>query len=127
MKSLLRRTRDVTLLDRVYEHISLPLLIMAAVDSPQFQRLRSLHQLGASSFLYPGAVHTRFEHSIGVAHMARVLLQNFQSHQPELQIGANDIVYGMLAGLLHDIGHGPFSHLFEDVIARRCGICFNHE
>lgn len=122
-----QRTRDLTILDRVYEHISLPPQVVAAVDTPAFQRLRSLHQLGVSSYLYPGAVHTRFEHSIGVAHMARTLLQNFQHHQPDLGIGEEDIIIGMLAGLLHDVGHGPFSHLFEDVVSKQCGITFNHE
>jgi deoxynucleoside triphosphate triphosphohydrolase SAMHD1 len=121
------RTRDLTILDRVYEHISLPPLIVAAIDTPEFQRLRTLHQLGASSFLYPGAVHTRFEHSIGVAHMARTLLLNFQHQQPDLGLSEVDIELGMLAGLFHDVGHGPFSHLFEDVVSRRCGIEFNHE
>ncbi|CCW71243.1 unnamed protein product [Phytomonas sp. Hart1] len=123
----LRRIRDLTILDRVYEHITLPPLVVAAIDTPFFQRLRSLHQLGASSFLYPGAVHTRFEHSIGVAHMARTLLQNFQRHQPDLGLDEADIHIGMLAGLLHDVGHGPFSHLFEDVVLKRFGIEFNHE
>ncbi|KPA83590.1 hypothetical protein ABB37_01874 [Leptomonas pyrrhocoris] len=129
MSKLLRkhRTRDLTILDRVYEHISLPPLIVAAIDTPEFQRLRTLHQLGASSFLYPGAVHTRFEHSIGVAHMARTLLLNFQHHQPDLGLSEVDIELGMLAGLFHDVGHGPFSHLFEDVVSGRCGIEFNHE
>lgn len=122
-----RRSRDITLLDRVYEHITLPPLIVAAVDTPAFQRLRGLHQLGASSYLYPGAVHTRFEHSIGVAHMARLLLRNIQRNQPDLHITESDIVTCMLAGLCHDIGHGPFSHLFEDVVSHRCGITFNHE
>ncbi|TPP43948.1 HD domain family protein [Leishmania donovani] len=121
------RPRELTILDRVYEHISLPPLVVAAIDTPAFQRLRSLHQLGASSFLYPGAVHTRFEHSIGVAHMARTLLLNIQHHQPDLGLSEVDIELGMLAGLLHDVGHGPFSHLFEDVVSRRCGIEFNHE
>ncbi|KAG5507411.1 hypothetical protein JIQ42_07707 [Leishmania sp. Namibia] len=120
-------TRELIILDRIYEHISLPPLIVAAIDTPAFQRLRSLHQLGASSFLYPGAVHTRFEHSIGVAHMARTLLLNFRHHQPDLGLSEVDIELGMLAGLFHDVGHGPFSHLFEDVISRRCGIEFNHE
>lgn len=129
MSKLLRkhRTRDLTILDRVYEHISLPPLIVAAIDTPEFQRLRTLHQLGASSFLYPGAVHTRFEHSIGVAHMARTLLLNFQHQQPDLGLSEVDIELGMLAGLFHDVGHGPFSHLFEDVVSGRCGIAFNHE
>ncbi|CCW61134.1 unnamed protein product [Phytomonas sp. EM1] len=123
----LLRSRDLTILDRVYEHITLPPLVVAVIDTPFFQRLRSLHQLGASSFLYPGAVHTRFEHSIGVAHMARTLLQHFQHQQRDLGLDEADIQVGMLAGLLHDVGHGPFSHLFEDVVLKRFGIEFNHE
>lgn len=122
-----RRTRELTVLDRVYEHVSFPPLITAAIDTVYFQRLRSLHQLGVSSFLYPGAVHTRFEHSIGVAHMARILLQSIQQRQPDLGVTEVDIELAMLAGLLHDVGHGPFSHLFEDVVSHRCGIDFNHE
>ncbi|EPY27570.1 hypothetical protein AGDE_10700 [Angomonas deanei] len=59
--------------------------------------------------------------------MARSLLQNFQSRQPDLGLGEEDIQLAMLAGLLHDVGHGPFSHLFEDVVSRRCGVSFNHE
>lgn len=121
------RIRDVTILDRIYEHITLPPLVVAAVDTPEFQRLRTLHQLGVSSFLYPAAVHTRFEHSIGVAHMARSLLQSIQRLQPDLGINDEDINVCMLAGLLHDVGHGPFSHLFEDVVSLRCGVAFSHE
>ncbi|EPY27763.1 HD phosphohydrolase domain-containing protein [Strigomonas culicis] len=121
------RQKDITILDRIYDHITLPPIVVAAIDTPAFQRLRSLHQLGASSFLYPGAVHTRFEHSIGVAHMARTLLQNFQAQQPDLGIGEEDITLGMLAGLCHDMGHGPFSHLFEDAVTVKCGIAFDHE
>ncbi|PBJ70814.1 hypothetical protein BCY84_17934 [Trypanosoma cruzi cruzi] len=122
-----RRLRETTLLDRVHEHVVLPPIVLQAVDTVAFQRLRSLKQLGASSFLYPGAVHTRFEHSIGVAHMARNLLMSIKRRQPDLGIGDNDIDKAMLAGLFHDIGHGPFSHLFEDVITTRCGVPFNHE
>ncbi|KAH9580952.1 HD domain [Trypanosoma melophagium] len=122
-----RRLRETTLLDRVYEHVVLPPIVLQALDTAAFQRLRSLKQLGVSSFLYPGAVHTRFEHSIGVAHMARHLLMNIKRRQPELGITDDDINKAMLAGLYHDIGHGPFSHLFEDVITMRCCVVFNHE
>jgi deoxynucleoside triphosphate triphosphohydrolase SAMHD1 len=121
------KTRNISLLDRVHEHVQLPPLVVRAMDTAQFQRLRGLKQLGASSYLYPGAVHTRFEHSIGVAHMARSFLTIIQEKQPELGITRNNIEHAMLAGLYHDVGHGPFSHLFEDAIAQHCGGKFCHE
>lgn len=127
MKKL--RLREISLLDRVHEHVLLPPVVVHAIDTPQVQRLRGLKQLGASSFLYPGAVHTRFEHSIGVAHMARTFLGVIQAKQPELGISQRKIENVMLAGLCHDLGHGPFSHLFEDVITKRSAspTAFCHE
>eukprot|EP00758_Cryptobia_borreli_P009896 Tbor_TRINITY_DN5521_c4_g1::TRINITY_DN5521_c4_g1_i1::g.13019::m.13019 len=122
------RSRDITILDRVYEHIALPPIITAVVDTPQFQRLRGLKQLGASSFLYPGAVHTRFEHSIGVSYLAKSFLDTLRHKQPEMGISDEDVECAMLAGLCHDLGHGPFSHLFEDVIVKKVGVTdFCHE
>ena len=112
------RSRSLTISDRVYEHITLPPIVIRAVDTTYFQRLRGLKQLGVSSFLYPSAVHTRFEHSIGVAYLAQRFLETIRKTQPELQISDRDVELAMLAGLCHDIGHGPFSHLFEDVITR---------
>lgn len=109
-----------TVLDRVHEHILIPPVVLRCLDTPQVQRLRGLKQLGASSYLYPGAVHSRFEHSVGVAHLARTFLTILQQKQPDLGITKRNIENAMLAGLCHDIGHGPFSHLFEDVITRRC-------
>lgn len=129
--SLLRlRARPLMLTDRIYDHIKVPPLVACVLDTPEVQRLRSLHQLGSSSFVYPGASHTRFEHSIGVSYMAEGMLTYLRSEQPELELTEEkDVLPCMLAGLLHDVGHGPFSHLFEDVIAQRCGIegGFNHE
>ena len=114
-----RRLRPAVLLDRVHGHMSLPPVIVQAIDTAPVQRLRGLKQLGASSFLYPGAVHTRFEHSIGVAHLCQEFLRILQSNQPDLlssTLTSEDIEDCMLAGLCHDLGHGPFSHLFEDAI-----------
>lgn len=104
--------------DRVHAHIFLPMLAMDIVDTPEFQRLRGLKQLGTTFFLYPGATHTRFEHSIGVAHMASLVVQHLAQKQPELRITEADILCVTIAGLCHDIGHGPFSHLFEKVLQR---------
>lgn len=91
-------------------------VIWRLIDSAPFQRLRRVKQLGFSSFVYPGASHTRFAHSIGVFHTARKLMKIVESHlgerrswQPER---ANQ---ALAASLLHDVGHGPFSHAFEDV------------
>ncbi|CBH12638.1 hypothetical protein, conserved [Trypanosoma brucei gambiense DAL972] len=122
-----RYLRDVPVMDRVHEHITLPPIVARAVDTAAFQRLRSLKQLGSSSYLYPAAVHTRFEHSIGVAHIAQLLLGRVQRCQPDLRINDKDREKVMLAGLLHDVGHGPFSHLFEEVMSRKFGLLFDHD
>ena len=105
-------------LDRIHEHVQLHPLVCAFIDTPEFQRLRTTKQLGMTSYLYPGATHTRFEHSIGVSHLAGELCQQLHERQPELGITKKDILCVSLAGLCHDLGHGPFSHMFENVINR---------
>ena len=78
------------------------------INTRIFQRLRGIKQLALASFVYPGAHHTRFEHSLGVMHLAGKVGQ---------QLGLTDQVDNLrLAGLLHDVGHGPFSHVSEQVI-----------
>jgi hypothetical protein len=83
------------------------------IDTREFQRLRRIKQLGVSEFVYPGATHTRFIHSIGVFHVARQLVGIV-----EREIGDIDKLrapVAVIAALLHDVGHGPFSHTFEHV------------
>ncbi|KAK7252371.1 hypothetical protein RIF29_36265 [Crotalaria pallida] len=78
------------------------------------QRLRDLKQLGLTHMVYPGAVHSRFEHSLGVYWLAGKsidIITKYQGH--ELAIERFDVLTVKLAGLLHDVGHGPFSHAFE--------------
>lgn len=86
------------------------------IDSPEFQRLRRIRQLSGAHLVYPGAQHTRFEHSLGVMHIAGMAGDALCEKGFLRQ---DDVPLLRLAGLLHDIGHGPFSHLFEEVARGR--------
>jgi HD superfamily phosphohydrolase len=86
------------------------------IDHPIFQRLRRIKQLSGAHLTYPGAQHTRFEHSLGVMHIAS---QAAQALEEKGIFDADDIANIRIAALLHDIGHGPFSHLFEEVVQRK--------
>ena len=101
------------------------LIAWRLLDTKEFQRLRRIRQLGFSDLVYPGATHTRFAHSIGVYHTARRLLDVIAREQ-----GPNHDQYrarvALLAALLHDIGHGPFSHVFESA-ANAVGLTRRHE
>ena len=97
------------------------------INTPEFQRLRRIKQLGVSEFVFPNAIHTRFAHSIGVFHTARELVHIIEREtaadstfsQPRADVAT-------IAALLHDLGHGPFSHTFEGVQESR-GIEKRHE
>jgi uncharacterized protein len=82
------------------------------LESSDFQRLRRIRQLGFSEFTFPGATHTRFAHSVGVYHNARRLMKVVEKSEGKNfdKPRAHDV---LLAALLHDVGHGPFSHAFE--------------
>ncbi|XP_037832975.1 deoxynucleoside triphosphate triphosphohydrolase SAMHD1 isoform X2 [Kryptolebias marmoratus] len=99
--------------DPIHGHVELHPLLVRFIDTPQFQRLRNIKQLGGKYFVYPGASHSRFEHSIGVAFLAGQLVQHLKEKQPELDITERDVLCVQIAGLCHDLGHGPFSHLFD--------------
>ena len=92
------------------------------INTPEFQRLRRIRQLGVSEFVFPGATHTRFAHSVGVYHNARRLVRLIDEHlidsaekpnTADVPPSEDRSVVVRLAALLHDIGHGPFSHAFE--------------
>tara|TARA_R110002049_G_scaffold84748_1_gene215733 strand:- start:750 stop:2165 length:1416 start_codon:yes stop_codon:yes gene_type:complete len=88
------------------------------IQTPEFQRLRRVKQLGFSELVYPGATHTRFAHSIGVFHTARQLMSIIEDQQGAANLQARRRDTALAAALVHDIGHGPFSHSFETVAAR---------
>ena len=98
--------------DPVYGFITIPSeLIFAIIDHPYFQRLRRIRQLGLTDFVYPGALHTRFHHAIGAMHLMSITLDNLRIKGTE--ITEEEYEAALLAILLHDIGHGPFSHALE--------------
>jgi len=94
-------------------------LCLEIIDTKEFQRLRFLNQLGVSNYVFPGAIHKRFEHSLGVAHCAEKLVRHLKSSQPDLAISEKDVLCVKVAGLCHDLGHGPFSHVYDGVFMTR--------
>jgi|WetSurMetagenome_2_1015567.scaffolds.fasta_scaffold63241_2 uncharacterized protein len=84
------------------------------IDSGPFQRLRRIKQMSVTNLVYPGANHTRFEHSIGTAHLSSIIAHN-------IGLDGDEVRKVKIYGLLHDIGHTPFSHEGEDVLKRHVG------
>ncbi|CAG6021538.1 unnamed protein product [Menidia menidia] len=115
--------------DPIHGHLELHPLLVKIIDTPQFQRLRNIKQLGGAYFVFPGASHNRFEHSIGVGYLAGQLVQALNERQPELLISRRDILCVQIAGLCHDLGHGPFSHMFDGMFIPRArpGKAWKHE
>lgn len=98
--------------DPVYGFITIPSeLIFEIIDHPFFQRLRRIKQLGLTDFVYPGALHTRFHHALGAMHLMQITLDNLRNKGTE--ISDEEFEAALIAILLHDIGHGPFSHALE--------------
>lgn len=99
--------------DEVHQSIELCPVMKALVDTEVFQRLRHIKQLGTSEYLYDCANGNRFQHSLGVATLAEKMTKTIKEEQPLLGATDKDVLCVKLAGLLHDIGHGPYSHLYE--------------
>jgi uncharacterized protein len=96
--------------DPVHGYVLLEGLALEIADTPQMQRLRWIKQLGLASLVYPGANHTRFEHSLGAYHLADLLTNH-------LGLPEEDKMLVCAAALLHDVGHGPLSHATESALA----------
>ncbi len=101
--------------DTVFGFIQIPNeLLFDVLQHPLVQRLGRIKQLGVSNFVYPGAVHTRLLHSIGAMHLTGEAIQNLRNK--DIAISESERISVMAAILLHDVGHGPFSHVLENTL-----------
>ncbi len=106
--------RHKIIIDPVHGDIGLSKLETELIDTPTFQRLRGIKQLGFAYMVYPNARHSRFEHSLGVMHIMSRILESFQSKDKNV-VSEEDFRKQRIAALLHDIGHYPYSHLMEKI------------
>lgn len=113
-------SREKVLRDPVHNYIHIRYqVILDLIDTPEFQRLRRIKQLGTASFTFPGAEHTRFTHSLGVYEIAQQICDNFVENYPTHNHGQDGLwddderLVTLCAALLHDVGHGAYSHTFE--------------
>jgi HD superfamily phosphohydrolase len=105
--------------DPVHGYIPMTAVEKDLIDSPTVQRLRRLKQLSGAYLTYPGAEHSRFSHSLGVMHLAGKIAARLE----ELGLlTEEDCQKARVAGLLHDIGHGPFSHIYEEILDKYRGM-----
>jgi hypothetical protein len=133
-------TKRIEIRDPIYDFIKISELEREIIDSPAFQRLRRIQQLALTSMAYPGAVHTRFEHSLGTMHLAGLMFEAITDDENNIELLKNSLRYNeqdlekdrqliRIAALLHDIGHAPFSHAAEELMPanKKTGKPFDHE
>ena len=103
--------------DVVHGDIFIEDRFVSVIDTKEFQRLRRIKQLSVANMVFPGAEHTRFAHCIGTFHVMRQIIEHFEPlfQKCGIEIEEADKNAALVAALLHDIGHGPYSHAFEGV------------
>ncbi|KMQ49606.1 phosphohydrolase [Chitinispirillum alkaliphilum] len=123
MKAVLNIPLEIR--DPVHGFISLSSWERDIINHPVFQRLRRIRQLGLTDMVYPGAMHTRFEHSLGVMHVATLMFDAVTAKSKKIlfdELDYNEDGLGRdrqilrLSALLHDVGHSPFSHAGEELM-----------
>lgn len=112
--------------DELYGPLDIPAYCWYIIDTPEYQRMRYIPQLGCASLIFPGATHTRFEHCLGCAHLANVFLTHISRAQPEIELKEEYWQSVIIAALSHDLGHGPWSHCFE-AVAHQYSEVWDHE
>ncbi|MBN1950361.1 MAG: HD domain-containing protein [Bacteroidales bacterium] len=118
-----RKNKKKIINDPVHGFVTLPSdFIFDLIEHPYFQRLRRIKQLGLTHYVYPGATHTRFQHTIGALHLMTLAIESLRSKEILITREEEEAVH--IAILLHDIGHGPFSHALEESII--AGISHEH-
>ena len=120
---VLEFTGEIT--DPIHKYIRITDIEKKLIDTEVFQRLRKIRQLAGAHLVYPSAQHTRFEHSLGVMHLAGLAAETLLDKG--YITNKEDVESLRIAALLHDIGHGPFSHLFEEVLSENESKKINHE
>lgn len=100
--------------DQIHKYMKFDNLLLKIIDTVEFQRLRNIKQLGLCYYVFPGASHNRFEHSLGVSYLSGYMIETLKNKQPELNITERDILLVKIAGLIHDLGHVCFSHFFDN-------------
>lgn len=101
--------------DPLHNNIRLDPLARELIETPAFQRLRYVRQLGLAFLVYPGATHTRFEHALGTYHLARRSLALLGEENGLSRVPSDECAIVTAAALLHDVGHYPFSHALEEI------------
>ena len=111
---MISKRKNKTIRDPVHGDMEFSEAEFKIINTTEFQRMRGIRQLGLGHLVYPGAHHTRFEHSLGVAHMAEQIVMAIRKNCGDKAISEEEISFVRVLGLIHDIGHIPFGHTLED-------------